>query len=418
MLFKKAALALAVVSVASTSFASEQANPFFDDASLDLGFRSYQFWGEEDYKDPSKPTGKYDALGQGVRVDFKSGYFHDLIAVDAGVYTGFGIRTDDGNKGSWGLLGGGTANDDLIKYAVTAKVKLSDYGTFKYGTRMIHTDLYYDSDNRLVPELTQATSIEGGYGDLQGYAHHITRSSYRNTEKLVDFVEPVNIVGGSYIFDNALALNLSYGQQKDNTQQYFGSAKFPFSVAEGTMVVSANYQHFQAIGARKDTLKAENKEQDAGIWTTLVSYEQGPLRLDVAFGKVSSYQASDASTGDVGLDLEWDGGNENGGSNLLTDNAYYATLDQSDMKSYYAGGTYDLSQQVPGLSVDFGYMQGKNDALKSQEYFTRINYDVQSVKNLWVGATFATGEDEDKVGNGSVDWNHARLQLSYDFSAL
>ena len=86
------------------------------------------------------------------------------------------------------------------------------------------------------------------------------------------------------------------------------------------------------------------------------------------------------------------------------------------MQSYYAALTYDFTKMVPGLSFDLGYMQGKNDTMNSKEYYARVNYDVQSVKNLWVGATYVTGDDEDKVGAGTVDWKHLRLQLRYDFS--
>ena len=406
-MFKKAALALAVVGAASSSFAVE-ANSFFDDASLDLGFRTYYFYGDQKFKALGRDVGevKSNALAQGFRADFKSGYFYDLVGLDVGVYTAFGLKTYDGEKDSWGLLGGGTANEDLIKYGATAKLKLGEFGVAKYGTRKLNSDLYSDSDSRLTPELTQAASIEVSYGDLDAYAHQVIRSNYRNTEELVDFKNKVYLAGASYVFNNALSLTTAYGQQKDRNRQYFGQVDYPFAVAEGTTVtVSANYQNVSAIGSAKEALD----DDSAGLWSAKIALEAGPVLAELAYGKADEYELNG---------LNWSGGNGNGGSNLLTDNAYYVTLAAPDMSSYYAGVSYDLAEMMPGLSVDAGYMRGKNDVLVSQEFYTRVNYDVQNVENLWVGATFAKGDDD--AGNGvlTTDWKHARLQLRYDFSAL
>ncbi len=406
-MFKKAALALAVLGVASSTFGAD-VNSFVDDASLDIGLRTYYFWGEEDFRNnPSKGTEKSHAMAQGIRAEYKSGYLYDLVGFDVGLYGAVGLIKDDGKKSSWGLLDGGTRNEDIFKYAATAKVKLNEAAQFKYGVRKLNSELYSDSDSRLTPELTEFASIEVDLGDFDAYVHQIKRSSRRTQEKLEDFDGKVYLTGAHYVFNNDLTLSAAYGQQRNNSRQYFGQVDYPFAVSDGILTVSGNYQHIVAIGSAK----GQQGDDTAGLWSAKVAYETGPLLLELAYGKADDYQLGS---------LNWTGGNQNGGSNLLTDNAYYVTLDAPGMNSYYAGISYDLSESIAGLILDTGYMLGKNDHLKSWEYYARVNYDVPGVENLWLGATWASGRDDysGKDNANDVDWSHARLQLRYNFSAL
>lgn len=392
-MFKKAAIALAVVGAASSSFAAD-VDAFLGDASLDLGFRTYYMQGTD-----SDGSSSDKALAQGIRADFKSGYLYDLVGLDFGAYGAVGLITDDGSKGSWGLLDAGTSNEDIFKYGATAKVKLGEFGHLKYGTRKLNSTLYSDSDSRLTPELTQAASAEISYGDLDAYAHQIIRSSTRTGEKLVDFNKKVYLVGGSYVFDNALNLNLAYGQQKDRSKQYFGSLAMPYAVGEGTATVTGNYQRINAAGAEKSGIAAGGKDS-ANLWSVKASYELGAANVEAAYAKVSEYDFA----------INWSGGNGNGGAaDLLTDNGYIIGVDGADTKSYYLGGGYDLSAFVEGLDLGAGYIHAKTGSESaSKEYFASVGYDVQSVENLWVGAAVA------KQGKTK----HARAQLRYNFSAL
>lgn len=389
-MFKKAALAIAVLGAASSSFAAE---PFFDDASLDLGFRTYYMQGEYGPE-------KHKALAQGFRADFNSGYFFDLIGLDAGVYTGFGLKTYDGEKGAWWLLdknrsADGFKNEDTLKYGATIKVKAGDFGDLKYGTRKVNTHLYSDSDSRLTPELTQALSAELSFGDADAYVHQITRGSTRTGEELVDFTKKVYLVGGSYVFNNGLDLNAAYGQQKDRSKQYFGSVAMPFAVGEGTAVVAGNYQRINATGAEK----VGKAEDSVNLWSVKASYEVSAVNVEVAYAKVGEY--------DFGIN--WNGGNGNGGAaDLYTDNGYIISVDGNDTKSYYLSVGYDLSAFAPGVGVSAGYIKAKGQNSSDREYYATVGYDVQSVENLWVGAAYASTKDDD----------HMRAQLRYNFSAL
>ena len=130
-MIQKAAL---FVAIAGASVSVSADNTFIDDASLDLGFRTFYM-----HSTDKEGHTTHDALGQGVRVTFESGYFHDVIGVDAGVYTGFGLHTND-PKESWGMLGAG--NSDLIKHNLVLKANLFGYGNIKYGTRFVDLPLY------------------------------------------------------------------------------------------------------------------------------------------------------------------------------------------------------------------------------------------------------------------------------------
>lgn len=68
------------------------ADPFFSDSSMTLSLKNYWKYLKEEN---ANPTHVHNAWGQGVAVDYQSGYFADFIGVDAVYYGAVKLGASD-----------------------------------------------------------------------------------------------------------------------------------------------------------------------------------------------------------------------------------------------------------------------------------------------------------------------------------
>lgn len=87
---------LAVALESTTHILPESISPFFSDSHADISFRNqFKNLNTEDYGERQVQT----AWGQGVTLDYSSGYFADIIGVDTSYYSVYKLAASDNFSG-------------------------------------------------------------------------------------------------------------------------------------------------------------------------------------------------------------------------------------------------------------------------------------------------------------------------------
>lgn len=143
------------------------ANPFFSDSSLDLSFRNYWKYLKED---GANPKTVHAAWGQGVTLDYQSGYLADIIGVDLSWYNAIKLGASDyfNSRGILYSNGSGNHKHNATGYSKIGQryIKLKLEGEHlrfngKAGWQMLRDYGVVTTSRRLSP-----TTYLGWSGDL------------------------------------------------------------------------------------------------------------------------------------------------------------------------------------------------------------------------------------------------------------
>ncbi len=414
---KWSVIALAVsAGTSQMALASQQSESkgFVEDASLDLLLRTTYF--NRDYKD-----GRGDArsLGQGFITTFESGFTQGTIGVGVDAYGLLGVRLDGGRGYTYGAMferdSNGDPERDLSQAGAAIKAQFSNT-VIKYGNQFPSMPVLAYDDSRLLPEsftgtLITSNEIEG----LELNAGRFTADSAMQTSSrdsvnyLGQTLKSIDVVGGTYAFNDNLSASLYYADNEDVAKKKYANINYvmPFADAQSLAFDFNIYDN-------KYDKQAFDETQDTTIWSLSAKYSVGSHAFILAHQRVTGDGNYEYNIGD-------------GGGSIWVANSYYSDFNSKDERSWQASYELDFGGYgVPGLFWKTAYVYGDNVDTgtgegKEREFFNQVQYVVQSgpAKDLSLKLRNSIyRSNSDMRDYYSEDLNEIRAFIEYPLSIL
>ncbi|MEH6442805.1 MAG: OprD family outer membrane porin [Oceanospirillaceae bacterium] len=403
MLIKRTLLVTAILATSySQMAAAEESAGFIAGSKLDLNLRTFYFHRDR------KPSGSDDsiALTQGLRLNFESGYFNNIIGFDASIFAVGALSAKDDEGGTSTLRT--TSNGEQKGYAkfgqAYAKVKLGENSGLKIGRMTINTPLLDDSDSRVTPSSTQGVYAFTQYQNIDLYGIWTDRGSAKTSEQFNEYTDTngddysVGIVGGGYKFNSGVKLDLAYGEADNVLSQTYVSASYPIALsAKDQLNLSSTFYHGEADGEGAQT--NVGADYSSNLYSLSGQWVRDNKKLTLAYQKVNGdeYQESwdDFSNDDTGL--------------YSSNSVQFLDFDRAEERSVQARVDYDVTA-IKGLSLMARYIRGDNikrsDGQEGKEWERDLEakYAFQNVdglslrlRNATVRSTETTDVDENRL---------------------
>ncbi|WOC78592.1 OprD family porin [Stutzerimonas frequens] len=427
---KWSVIALAVAAGTSQmALASQQSESkgFVEDASLDLLLRNTYY--NRDYKDGADDVRSW---GQGFITTFESGFTQGTIGVGVDAYGILGVRLDGGRGYNYGAMferdSNGDPERDLSQAGAAIKFQVSNT-VLKYGNQMPMMPVLAYDDSRLLPEsftgtLITSNEIEG----LELNAGRFTADSSMPSSSRDDVgLKSINVVGGTYAFNENLSASLYYADNEDVAKKKYANLNYvmPFgseqSLSFDFNIYNSDYDK-DYVQAADTTFNEDGsinqlgtrESQDNTIWSLAAKYSVGAHAFILAHQRVSGDRGYDYDIGD-------------GGSSIWVANSYYSDFNSKDERSWQASYELDFGGYgIPGLFWKTAYVYGDNVDTgtgegKEREFFNQVQYVVQSgpAKDLSLKLRNSIyRSNSDMRDYYSPDLNEIRAFIEYPLSIL
>jgi hypothetical protein len=409
---KWSVIALAVsAGTSQMALASQQSESkgFVEDASLDLLLRNTYY--NRDYKDGADDVRSW---GQGFITTFESGFTQGTIGVGVDAYGLLGVRLDGGQGYSYTAMFERDSNNeperDLSQTGAAIKAQFSNT-VIKYGNQMPMMPVLAYDDSRLLPEsftgtLITSNEIEG----LELNAGRFTADSSMPSSSRDDVgLKSIDVVGGTYAFNENLSTSLYYADNEDVAKKKYANVNYvmPFG---GDQSLAFDFNIYD----NKYDKETFGETEDTTIWSLAAKYSTGAHAFILAHQRV---------TGDG--DYRYDIGD--GGSSIWVANSYYSDFNSKDERSWQASYELDFGGYgVPGLFWKTAYVYGDNVDTgtgegKEREFFNQVQYVVQSgpAKDLSLKLRNSIyRSNSDMRDYYSPDLNEIRAFIEYPLSIL
>ena len=431
-MMKWSVIALAVAAGTSQmALASSQSESkgFVEDSSLNILSRNLYI--NRDYHrggsaanyevtESANPAGYTAEWGQGFIGTFESGFTEGTVGFGVDAYGLLGIKLDSG-KGRAGILEmqqdhDGRTSDEYGESGAAVKVRVSN-SVLKYGNQFVALPVFSTDDSRLLPEASTGTLLTSR--EIEGLEINAGRFTAINqqweTNRDSSGLESINVLGGSYSFNDNLSAALYASDLEDTFKKNYANLNYtvPFS-DEQSLNVDFN------IYTTDYDKKAYGKSLDNTIWSLAAAYTMGAHTLTLAHQR---------SSGDAGYDYGADGG----GTIFLANSVQVKDFNAEDENSWQARYDLDMATfDVPGLSFMARYITSDNATLRADDNVTidatnagrwernfEAKYVVQAgaAKDLSLRLRQATVRSDEDFGS-SNDLDEVRLIVEYPLSIL
>ena len=300
---KWSVIALAVsAGTSQMALASQQSESkgFVEDASLDLLLRNTYY--NRDYKDGADDVRSW---GQGFITTFESGFTQGTIGVGVDAYGLLGVRLDGGRGYTYGAMferdSNGDPERDLSQAGAAIKAQFSNT-VIKYGNQFPSMPVLAYDDSRLLPEsftgtLITSNEIEG----LELNAGRFTADSAMQTSSrdsvnyLGQTLKSIDVVGGTYAFNDNLSASLYYADNEDVAKKKYANINYvmPFADAQSLAFDFNIYDN-------KYDKQAFDETQDTTIWSLSAKYSVGSHAFILAHQRVTGDGNYEYNIGDGG----------------------------------------------------------------------------------------------------------------------
>ncbi|MDD7806017.1 MAG: OprD family outer membrane porin [Endozoicomonas sp. (ex Botrylloides leachii)] len=410
---------LSALSIAMLMATTSQANVFLDDSTLDINLKNYYKNNKVKNKDVNGTSKDYSRSqwAQAIGINFSSGYYYNLIGVDAAFYHSLKIRGDQDSTN--GLLQ--TEDDGSVKgYGKTAyavKINLMDYGVAKYGRMFINTPLLNNTDSRALPSLT-----EGFYGDVHFDAlslygiiaikeNDIDQSGFdsygyidgnNNSEK-----RAVSIIGGNYDFGYGFSTNVAYGKQKDFSERYFADANYSTAFNSIGLDFGLQYGRNSAHGKARDLLIAVgSSDTSQHAWGAKAQAHVGAATVGVNYTAIQKTDIGDYAVEWLAIETGGSAFKGDGSGYFGYNSSQYSDFNRNGQKSWGINASYNFEGIVNGLNLYGVYVRGKanpNSGYKwvEKEYNLGVSYHVPMIEGLSAHVLYARNSQEDQGLNSA-----------------
>ncbi len=379
---------------------------FIDDATAGGKLRTVYYdieKGDRVYPDTGiKKKSTYVGAWTGsVMLDAKSGYYGDIIGVDASLYGVTKLDMNERNRDSKQLLNADNEGFSKLGQAYI-KIKFGDdnlNANFNAGRQMIYNALISSSGSRSVPSTWQGYNLNSHfYGVHLGlvYVDQISLRDQAGFHRLENFDgKRIDYAAGGQIDTSLKNLNLLYrnGYSKDFLQAHNIKIGYNFDLQEGnTLTIDTRYY-------------IAKKEGD--LWTGYANWDASPApgqpykSMDAAFDdKAENYSLNAKLTLN-----QW---------TLVASVSHTKAESQGNLGSYY----YDFGKNTHGIcdiqTSAFGedFMYDGETAWKTGGLY---DFSSRGAKGLSVGYFFHYGTGMKARNGKTVSENEHDLLLSYLF---
>ncbi|MCX4028725.1 outer membrane porin, OprD family [Endozoicomonas sp. SM1973] len=350
---KLSVLAAAIVAATTSYTTPVQAESFIDDSSLQLHLRNVYF-----NRDGRTSQNRFDnrEWGQGVMLNYSSGYFADIIGFDMSYFGG--VKLDDPGTNFTNFSQRDSEQDGIDSISKIArafvKAKVGDdnmnlngiYGRVDMGTNLLMT-----SGSRLLPSSFKGGMIEANLYGAKFYVNRVTEISERDGSSFDDFgndVDYVNTFGGSYELDNGLGFALDYGSSDSFLEQTFAKIYYTIDLGNDTkLYLEANKQWSEEDGSNHPTHNMAD-EYDSSYTNYNAQLSGGPITVSLSHSRI----------GGDDFQYSWDGDKDYGPISAWT-SRNWSDFNFEDEKTWQVAFSYDFSDLgIPGLSLDTAYTYG------------------------------------------------------------
>lgn len=203
------------------------ADPFFSQSHMELSFKNYWKYLKEENANPKEV---HNAWGQGVSVDYKSGYFADIIGFDATYYGAVKLGASDYFNSRGVLYNNGSGNsksnaDGFSKFGqrnVKLKYQLADFNfDARWGWQTMKNMGVISNSTRLSPTTYLGWTGSVNYDALTLRGAYVESSMERNSPDKMRFQtnegKYINHIASGDALWKGDMLNLQYGYgESDN----------------------------------------------------------------------------------------------------------------------------------------------------------------------------------------------------------
>ncbi|WP_343077625.1 OprD family porin [Pseudomonas sp.] len=404
---------------------SSNAAGLVEDAHARLDARNLYL--NQDNRSGSATPSKQEEWGQGLLLDFTSGYTEGPIGVGLDALGLLGIRLDSGKGTHYNPQGtnraglmfptdsDGRAVDEFSSLGMTGKFRLAKTEA-RLGTLRPRMPVLVFNDGRLLPETFEGLHVTSK--DLEnltltgGQIQRVKSRTSSNSEGMAiagaggatgKRSNEFNFIGLDYSLSHELTLQYYYGELKDFYQQHFLGLVHQHALPLGRLKTDLRFFDSSPSGRNGNQSGRDEGYRSAGF------QNDGKVDNRVIAGLFTySLAGHDFSLGYQHLSGSSDFPfvNQGDGSTtyLITDRQTGARFQKAGEQTWVAQYAYDFAALgVPGLTTQLAYQRGSHikTAQGDQHEWERnvsVSYVVQS----------------GPLKNVGVSWRNASLRSTYD----
>lgn len=381
-------------------------NPFFADSKINVATRNYWKYLKAEEGGPKTVS---SAWGQGLVIDYKSGYFADFIGFDATYYGVIKMGASDQDYYTRGLLYNNNGEADSFNKLGERLVKLKlefDPVQFyvKGGWQLLRNVGVFTTSHRLA-----SNNYLGWYGNMKAdrisvEAAYITDSMNRDSPDKVAFTTRDggyvnNVITGQVEYKDAdFSATYFYGEANDYRRRHgFEGTYKPMS----ELLLRTQIYGTQAINA-DEQMSSGRRDFDRNAWHYAVDAKWQADVWSVKFGV--AYTRAEKEDG-IGYYPRHLVGNSRGRFNAMTAAGVDYTRDGETAFALIAD--YKLTNEfTAGFMSNYGQFNFKGNTIRSGEFNIFGRWAPSEIKNLSIYATVGQGwHYKNKNRNPTLDSN-------------
>lgn len=378
--YKLSAIALALMtSVPALAASQAESNGFMEDSSADLFLRN-AYINRDYYKGRDDST----EWGQGVVLNFNSGFTQGVVGFGVDAFGQYALRLDSG-RGRAGNAGIDffmvDDNEEVESYVAhggaALKARYSNT-VLSYGDQRPSLPVLSHDNSRLLPEAFTGTMLTSN--EIDGLTVHAGRfhAQARKSDSGRDSGElkSVDVLGGSYQFNDNIRGALYASDVEDVLKRQYVNLNYvrPLNTGDTLTLDFSGYR--TNYDSDFETTAGGSKNR---IWSLSANYATGPHDFTLAYQR---------NTGDADYNYGFyqsEGWVGDGGTTIWVANSFWSDFNMEDERSWQASYGVDFSQYgIPGLSYKVAYIRGTDINLgaagtgSEREIFNQLSYVVQS----------------------------------------
>nr|WP_233148915.1 OprD family outer membrane porin [Shimwellia pseudoproteus] len=404
-------------------FAAGQADSkgLVDDSHMDVLFRNAFINRDYKYKDTETKA----EWGQGIMLDFQSGYTEGPVGFGVDGLLQYAVRLD-GGRGRSGAGGidffhqdnDGKAKSDLFKAGGRVKMRVSNT-VLSWGTQRPVLPILNADDSRLLYETYTGFMLNSQELDgLDVNAGYFTDEQQKSDDSHNTGLKSLTFGGASYKFNDYFSGALYASNVEDTlNKQYLGMTYTQPFANDQTFILDFNGYHSHLDKQFAESMDTGRKNT---IWSLAASY----VLWDIHTFKVA-YQQNSGTAGYNYGGYRNQGGVGDGGNTIWLSNSYWSDFNGEDERSWQVAYSVDLGGLgVPGLSYDVAYVNGDNIKTsatsngKEHELFNQLQYKVQDgfAKDLKLKVRYSVLRVSSDASDYNKSGNEIRVFVDYPFN--
>ncbi|MGQ7815847.1 OprD family porin [Metapseudomonas furukawaii] len=430
---------------------------FLDDSQANLALRNFYF--NQDNREGR--SGETEEWGQGLRLDYQSGFTQGTFGFGLDAIGLLGLRLDSGGRAGkpgqsrtpsalFPLEHDGSPRDEYSSLGLTAKVRYSA-SEARFGTLIPRLPVIKANDGRLLPqtfegaqltvrEVEDLTLLAGrlrkAKGRSQSHRDDLSINGANSPRKAGDAVsaaparhsDAFDFFGLDYQLTRQLQAQYYLGQLEDFYRQHFLGLNHAQGLPLGTLKTDLRYFHTRALGKNasrsgraegytaagyygdgNDDSGRHRGEVDNRTWSALVTWSHGPHALSGGYQRLSG--RSNFIQPNQG----------NGGDLYLITDRQLNSFARAGERTWLTQYSLDFAPWgLPGLSSSVAYLKGseirsERGRLKEWERDFTLAYVLQSGPAKGLGITWRNASLRSQA---STDADQNRLFLTYSLPLL